>query len=133
MAIVHPNDLSAIVDPGGYGEGGSRDIDCGEAAADVEETMLGLVRKAIGVRPYDLAAMVDPGGEGTEEGTGNIDCGEPAANVEEIMGSGGGGVAPYDLAIPEGRVVPAVAPGTSIVVKLPPMSRKPWDARVELV
>jgi hypothetical protein len=51
------DDLTAIVDPGGIGVRSPRDIDGGEAAARIDESMVIEIS-------HDLAAVVDPLGDG---------------------------------------------------------------------
>jgi hypothetical protein len=94
---VKSHDLTAVVEPEGSGEGGSGDIDCGEATIGVEETMV--LGAAVCVEPHDLAAVVDPVGS-TGGGSGDIDEGVAAVNIHPIV--------PHDLAAvvdPVGMVV----------------------------
>src|SRR5262245_48947966 len=89
------HNLATIVDPRGDDAADARDIDCGEAAGGIEETMEAEIGRDID--PNDLAAIVDPIGGGND-GAGDIDRGVAAADIEEAMAAECIEEIPYDLA-----------------------------------
>ncbi len=75
-----PYDLARVVDPEGLGKSEAGDIDGGEAAVGIEETM----GAAADVPPYDLAAIVDPVCGGVKP-AGDINRSEARAAFEKAV------------------------------------------------
>ena len=118
----NPDDLPRVVDAVGERKDCAGHIDLGEAAAGVEKTV---GARAIVETPDDLPRVVDAAGCGRNCAR-DIDLGEAAAGVEEAVLAR---AAPKIPTICPASLMPVAAvenaPGTSIWVKLPPVSRNP--------
>ncbi len=84
LSVVITRHLAVVVDAGGRGGSGPRNVEGRERAVAVYETM---GAGAIGVITRYLAAIVDAGGRG-ESGARRIEGRERAVAVHETMGAG---------------------------------------------
>ena len=114
--LIMTYDLAASIDVKGVGERGTGWIDRGENARVEQKTMLG---SGIYVNTHDLAGSVNPGSPGAR-GAGNIDRDERAV-VQQKTVARASGVGVATTIWPTALILlaeVAVAPGTSIVVKV---------------
>src|SRR5262245_58575080 len=102
---VEPDDLAAIVDSSGRGvnSAGKGDIERGEHAVEVEESMSsrasGTLRGVVLIDPHDLATIVDAEDCGRPGiGSGHIEGREVASGIEKPMLSVQIPIVPHDLA-----------------------------------